>query len=100
MPKLYEYLGIIVFFYSREHEPIHVHARYGQCENKIEIVFENGIVKSIRVLNVPGRKPLPAKQKKEFKHLVNKLSDEIVQSWINFFIYDKKIVTKKIAGKL
>lgn len=100
MPKLYEYLGLIIFFYSREHEPIHVHARYGECENKIEILFVNGSVRSIRVLNVPGRKPLPAKQKKEFKHLVTKLSDEIVQSWINFFIYDKKIVTKKIAGKL
>ncbi len=100
MPKLYEYLGIIVFLYSREHEPIHVHARFGECENKIENLFENGFVKSIRVLSVAGRKPLPAKQKKEFKHLVTKLSDEIVQSWINFFIYDKKIVTKKIEGKL
>jgi hypothetical protein len=25
MPKLYEYMGIIVPFYSNEHEPIHVH---------------------------------------------------------------------------
>ena len=25
MPKLYEYLGIVVYFYSNEHEPIHVH---------------------------------------------------------------------------
>ncbi len=64
MPKLYEYLGIIVFFYSREHEPVNVHGRYGECENKIEILFENGTVKSIRVLNVAGRKPLPSKQKK------------------------------------
>ena len=24
MPKLYEYLGIILFFYSNEHEPIHM----------------------------------------------------------------------------
>jgi hypothetical protein len=35
MPKLYEYLGIIIFFYSNEHEPIHVHGRYGDCESKI-----------------------------------------------------------------
>lgn len=25
MPKLYEYFGLIVLFYSDEHEPIHVH---------------------------------------------------------------------------
>ncbi len=28
MPKLYEYLGIIVLFHSNEHRPIHVHGRY------------------------------------------------------------------------
>ncbi|MFZ4455430.1 MAG: DUF4160 domain-containing protein [Bacteroidales bacterium] len=28
MPKLYEYFGLIVLFYSHEHEPIHVHCKY------------------------------------------------------------------------
>ncbi|MFW9606804.1 MAG: DUF4160 domain-containing protein [Pseudomonas sp.] len=28
MPKLYEYLGMVLFFYSNEHEPIHIHAKY------------------------------------------------------------------------
>ncbi|HRE09229.1 MAG TPA: DUF4160 domain-containing protein [Ignavibacteria bacterium] len=28
MPKLYEYLGIVVMFYSNEHTPIHVHGNY------------------------------------------------------------------------
>jgi len=26
MPKIFEYLGIVLLFYSKEHEPIHVHA--------------------------------------------------------------------------
>ena len=25
MPKIFEYFGLIFFFYSNEHEPIHVH---------------------------------------------------------------------------
>ena len=25
MPKIYEYFGFVFFFYSNEHEPIHVH---------------------------------------------------------------------------
>ncbi len=29
MPKLYEYLGLIIFFYANEHEPVHV---YGSKE--------------------------------------------------------------------
>ncbi|MES2613929.1 MAG: DUF4160 domain-containing protein [Bdellovibrionota bacterium] len=100
MPKLYEYLGIIIFFYSNEHEPIHVHGRYGEFESKIEIVLKNGIVECLKLQNVTGKKPLPAVQSKEFKKLATKLADEIVQSWVNYFVYHKKIVTKKIAGKL
>ena len=100
MPKLYEYLGIIVFFYSNEHEPIHVHGRYGDCESKIEIILKDGIVKGLKLQKVTGKKALPAAQAKNFKRLVTVLADEIVQSWINYFVYHKKIVPKKIAGKL
>jgi hypothetical protein len=59
MPKLYEYLGIIIFFYSNEHEPIYVHGRYGEFENKIEIVLKDGIVQVIKLQKVVGKKPLP-----------------------------------------
>jgi len=100
VPKLYEYLGIIVFFYSNEHEPIHVHGRYGDSESKIEIVIKNGVVQGLKLQSVSGKKPLPAAQAKNFKKLVTVLADEIVQSWVNYFIYHKKIVAKKIAGKL
>ena len=44
MPKLYEYLGIIIFFYANEHEPIHIHARKGEYESKAEIILMNGKV--------------------------------------------------------
>ncbi len=100
MPKLYEYFGIIVFFYSNEHEPIHVHGRFGHFESKIEIEIENGQISGMRVAVVPGKRPLPVGKLKHFKSLVSELGDEIVQSWINYFIYHKKIVPKKIAGKL
>lgn len=100
MPKLYEYLGIIVFFYSNEHEPVHVHGRYGEFESKIEIVVKNGVVQTVKLQEVPGKKPLPKAQSKNFKRLAEVLADEIVQSWVNYFVYHKKIVAKKIAGKL
>lgn len=100
MPKLYEYLGIIVFFYSNEHEPIHVHGRYGEAESKIEIIIKNGVVQGLKLQSVPHKRPLPATQAKHFKKLATVLADEIVQSWVNYFVYHKKIVAKKIAGKL
>lgn len=100
MPKLYEYFGVIVFFYSNDHEPIHVHGRYGEFESKIEIVIKNGAVSRLRLRQVSGKRPLPASKAKEFKKLATVLADEIVQSWVNYFVYHKKIIAKKIAGKL
>ncbi len=68
--------------------------------NKIEIELRNGIIHSLKLKKVPGRKALSATQAKHFKKFVKVFGDEIVQSWINFFVYHKKIVTKKIAGKI
>jgi len=39
MPKIYEYLGILIFFYSNEHEPIPVHAKYDEFESKAEFYY-------------------------------------------------------------
>jgi hypothetical protein len=41
MPKLYEYFGIIVFFYANEHEPIHVHGEYKAMKVNFKIVNGN-----------------------------------------------------------
>ncbi len=87
-------------FYSNEHEPIHVHGRYGGFESKIEIVIKNGVVQGLKLQKVSGKKPLAVSQAKHFKNLVTVLADEIVQSWVSYFVYHKKIVAKKIAGKL
>ena len=68
----------------------HVHGRYGDCESKIEFVLKNGVIEKIELKSVPGKKPLPVTQAKKFKQLASLLGDEIVQSWINYFVYNKK----------
>lgn len=40
------------------------------------------------------------REKEKFIRLTSALADEIVQSWINYFVLHKKIVPKKITGKL
>ena len=67
---------------------------------KIEIVLKNGAVDQIKLQKVAGRNASPATQSKHFKNLATLLADEIVQSWVNYFIYHKQIVPKNIAGKL
>lgn len=54
MPKLYEYLGIVVRFFSDEHEPIHIHAFYGEYQLKVELIIKSGKIVSINYKNVKG----------------------------------------------
>ncbi len=58
MPKIYEYLGILIFFYSNDHEPIHVHAKKGEFESKAEFYIINGEISEIIIKNISGVRPL------------------------------------------
>jgi hypothetical protein len=49
MPKLYEHFGLIVLFYSNDHEPIHVQGKYQGKESKAEIIFNRGDFIEIRI---------------------------------------------------
>lgn len=42
MPKIYEYFGLVFFFYANDHEPIHVHVQYAEYESKIIFIYDNG----------------------------------------------------------
>jgi hypothetical protein len=97
MPKLYEYFGIIVLFYSNEHDPIHVHAKFQDKEHRAEITVVNGKIKEIRFGRAKGRKPLTGAKLEDFKKLVNKYAGDIVKKWVDFFIYNKPITPKKIT---
>ena len=49
MPKIFEYLGIVIFFYSNEHEPIHVHGNYNGLESKAEFFIVDGKINEIKI---------------------------------------------------
>ncbi len=100
MPKLYEYFGLIILFYSNEHEPIHVHGKYHEMESKAEIIFEDGKFVEIRIRSVSGKKPLDKTNEKIFKKLVELYRDDIVRKWIDFFIYNVEVNCEKITTKL
>ncbi len=100
MPKLYEYFGLIVLFYSNEHYPIHVHGKYQEKESKAELVIVNGVVKEIKILPVKGKEPLGKKEIKKFKVLLEYYKEDIVQKWIDFFVMNKEIKPETITKKL
>ncbi|HSF52845.1 MAG TPA: DUF4160 domain-containing protein [Algoriphagus sp.] len=100
MPKIYEYLGIILFFYSNEHEPIHVHARKGEFESKAEIFMQDGMIKEIILTNVKRRKPLKGSDLNNLKQFLEIYAESIVSKWVDFFVYNKEISFEKITQKL
>jgi len=100
MPKLFEYLGITIMFYSNEHEPIHVHGKFQGMENKAELIIVNGEVVEVQIKKVKGRSELDPQKLKDFKNFVVLFSDQIIQKWVDYFIYHKSIKCIKIEGKL
>lgn len=100
MPKLYEYFGLIILFYSNEHEPIHVHCKFQEKESKAEIIFEDGKFIEVRIREVKGKTPLDEKDLKKLKKLVEYYRDDIVRKWIDFFVYNKEIKSEKITRKI
>lgn len=95
MPKLYEQLGIILFFYSNAHEPIHAHAKKGEFESKATFCIENGVITEIKIINIKGRKPLANKELKDFEAFLAVYSEKIVEKWIAYFYITRKLNLKK-----
>jgi hypothetical protein len=100
MPKIFEYLGITIMFYSNEHEPIHVHGKYQAFESKADFIIVDGKIIDIKIKDVKGKRSLPKKELKEFKNFVNKFKEDIVQKWVDYFVYHKSVQCIKIEGKV
>lgn len=100
MPKIFEYLGILIFFYSHEHEPIHVHARVGEYESKAEFLVKDGKISSIKVVRIGNRKPLQGKDLRNFNAFIRVYGHRIVEKWIEFFVLKKKVSFEKITQRL
>jgi hypothetical protein len=100
MLKLYEYLGIVFFFWSDEHEPVHVHGRYQGAEIKAEIIAEEGIIVSINIKNIPGKKRFDASKRNDFESFVRLYAKQIVAKWIDYFVWKKEIEPKTIKKRI
>jgi len=100
MPKIYEYLGILIFFYSNEHEPIHVHAKYDGLESKAEFYIVNGEIVEIKIKQIRGVKPLAGNKLRDFKDFLEIYADRIVQKWIDYFVYHKDVNFEKINTRI
>ena len=100
MPKIFEYIGYILFFYSNEHEPVHVHVQHGEYQSKIDLIFENGKLKTIIYRPVKGYTPISSERQKEINKFLRKYHQEIIDKWTDFFILHKKPKFERITKKI
>ena len=100
MPKIYEYFGLIFFFYSNEHLPIHVHVSLAEFESKFELDYENGKLINIETSIVKGRQPLPDKDIEAAIKFIKKYHEGIVGKWVDFFVNHKKVKCEIISKKV
>lgn len=83
MPKIFEYFGFVFFFYSNEHEPIHVH-----------------VLRTIIMRNAKGYPLLPGKDAAIAEQFIMAYYQQIIQKWVDYFVMKKQVNCTEIKTKL
>lgn len=100
MPKIFEYFGFIFYFYSNEHEPIHVHVIYGAKESIFDLIMLNGILVNLHVREKKGAEPLSEKEKRTAEEFIRKYHKNIIEKWVKFFVLKQTIRSTNIKKKI
>lgn len=100
MPKIFEYFGFIFYFYSNEHEPIHVHVMHGAKESIFELIMMNGKLVELHIREKKGVEPLPEKDKRTAMAFIHKYHQNIIDKWIKFFVLKQAIRSTNIKKRI
>ena len=100
MPKIFEYFGFIFYFYSNEHEPIHVHVMHGAKESVFDLIIMNGVLCEVRVREKRGAEPLSDKDKRIVEGFIHKYYKNIIDKWVKFFVLKQAIRSTNIKKKI
>lgn len=100
MPKIYEYFGFIFYFYSNEHEPIHVHVKHGDEESVFELIMMNGSLDRINIREKHGAPSLSSKDKRVAEAFIRKYSKNIIDKWVRFFVMKQQVRSTNIKTRL
>jgi hypothetical protein len=100
MPKIFEYFGFIFYFFSNEHEPIHVHVLHGDKESIFDLIMMDGNLADIHVREKKGADPLPEKDKRTAEEFIRKYHKNIIQKWVKFFVLKQSVRSTRINKKL
>ena len=100
MPKIFEYFGLIFYFYSNEHEPIYVHVKHGDKESIFELIMMNGELVSINIRKKSGVESLSSKDQRTVEAFIRKYNKNIISKWVKFFVMKQQVRSTNITTKL
>ena len=100
MPKIFEYFGYIFYFFSNEHEPIHVHVIHGDKESIFDLIMMNGTLERINVRTRKGVEALSDKEKRVAEAFINKYHRNIIEKWVKFFVLKQAVRCTNIKKKI
>lgn len=93
MPTIFKYLGIIIRFYSDEHEPIHVHAEYGSAILKISFFVKDGLIYRITYTEIKGN--FNASKLADLKKFISINKYSVLYAWDQYF--NKNVTIKPVV---
>lgn len=81
MPEIFRKFGFRFFFYSDEHEPIHIHVSKGENEASYNVTETE--------INLRENYGMNNKELKKIEMLIVENRELIIESWDNYFIKNK-----------
>ena len=100
MGKIFEYFGFIFYFFSNEHEPVHVHVKNGSKECIFNLIIEDGCLLRLERREKQGAEPMSSQDAQDATDFIKQYWKEIVEKWVDCFVYRKAIKNTKITKKI
>lgn len=97
MADIYEFLGIIFRIYTKEHYPVHIHARYGNQETVFEFIIENGNIIGLK-RRKSHRGDLSESQMRDAEKIIWQYRADIYSKFFTI-VKEKKKVKKEFIHK-
>ena len=99
MPKIFQYLGYVIRFYTNDHLPVHVHVEYQGRELKVEFLIQEDLV-LLLFKKVRGKRPLTEAEAKEVSVFLKSYHKQIIQKWEQVFIFHKRVSFEVVPKRL
>lgn len=72
-------------------------AKYNDCEVKVSFYTKDGKIVRTTYTKIKGMKDFPPSKLKQLKNLINMEKYNILATWNDFFILNKKVKTRVIT---